>query len=508
MFREDKAIKLRNIISFLCFIIIVIVLLNKGSWLFRASNYSNSVALKGFANEDHINVVFIGGSNVRCGIRPMDGWKQYGITAYNYATDAAKLDLFKYYIEEIEKTNETDLYVIDIRTLPLVVEDIEEMAVRNWADSYNIWDIDRIKGTYSYLSKRNSREEDVPSYFLDIIKYHEQYDMLKSEAKWKMMLDCSTEDITNGMDTSRAVCQINAFEVPIISENKKELTSIQENSLNELLDFCDKKKIKVLFTVLPYVISDDDYGIYNSAKELIENKGFDFVNFNNNDEIGIDYSHDFCDRNHTNYFGATKLTDYIFEYISESYSFAPQTDVSLAKWNNDYAKYTDEISGIVEYSNECLQECERAVADEYNIIDSKNLSAWFKLVSQDIFTIVFVKNGDVVNNGSDYILNNVLEILSWAEKDVQIWNGDELANINYEEGPFTVGRDRNPTNIKVCVDVDKMNINIDNNGSYLVPAGSLKAFGINNHLRKVVDEVSLVEDGDGNIVLIRGSSEN
>ena len=119
---------------------------------------------------------------------------QKGYTSYNYATSSARADLLKEYIEDSRTTNEALLYVCDIRTITDVNKEVEEASVRNWSDSLSLSSVTRLKGISSFLFTRDYKDCDIPSFYLDIIKYHSNYDSLKDAYQWSYT---NTKNIDN-----------------------------------------------------------------------------------------------------------------------------------------------------------------------------------------------------------------------------------------------------------------------------------------------------------------------
>lgn len=115
---------MRKIISrvfeFGFFIVIILLLFCKISWIFRANDNVSRENIVGFKNQTNIDVVLCGGSNIFRYYQPMEAWHQKGYTSYNYATSSARADLLKEYLEESRLTNEATLYVCDIRTIPSI----------------------------------------------------------------------------------------------------------------------------------------------------------------------------------------------------------------------------------------------------------------------------------------------------------------------------------------------------------------------------------------------------
>ena len=84
--------------------------------------------------------------------------------------------------------------------------------------------------------------------------------------------------------------------------------------------YCDEKQIEVLFVVSPKVLDKEEQSIYNSLKDIVEGRGYQYLNANEHyEEMELDFSKDFFNGNHTNCFGAEKYTRFLEDYIVEHY---------------------------------------------------------------------------------------------------------------------------------------------------------------------------------------------
>lgn len=177
--------KLKNLLKFIVFLMILYLVFNRITWIFRSNGTEAREDIYGFRNQGSVDVVLCAGSNLLRYYQPLEAWHQKGFTSYNYATSAAKADLLKAYIEESRVTNDAILYVCDIRSFPMVVEVVDDSSLRNWSDSLPVFSMARWDGVSTFLCSRNTEDVNVLSYYFDIIKYHTNTDALKSEDQWR-----------------------------------------------------------------------------------------------------------------------------------------------------------------------------------------------------------------------------------------------------------------------------------------------------------------------------------
>ena len=79
----------------------------------------------------------------------------------------------------------------------------------------------------------------------------------------------------------------------------------------------------------------------NQLNAMIEERGYDTLYLmDQTDEMGIDITTDFYNRNHTNVHGSIKYTQYLSEYLIENYGFEDKRfDEAYKSWDKGYKKY-------------------------------------------------------------------------------------------------------------------------------------------------------------------------
>ena len=105
-----------KIISFILIGIIIFILLSAIIVPHWTRNDGTTVVIKSFYNEpkDTIDAVFIGNSSVYKGISPMEIWKKYGITSYDFASPDQKIWLSYYFIKECFNYQKPKVIVLSV----------------------------------------------------------------------------------------------------------------------------------------------------------------------------------------------------------------------------------------------------------------------------------------------------------------------------------------------------------------------------------------------------------
>ncbi|MCH5339961.1 MAG: hypothetical protein J1E01_00705 [Acetatifactor sp.] len=499
--------KVKKMVQFFVFMGILLFLFCKVTWIFRANNSEARETIQGFHNLDNIDVVLYGGSNLLRYYQPLEAYKEKGYTSYNYATSAATADLLKVYIEESRTSNEAILYVCDVRTMPLLGETIEETSLRNWSDSVTVFSIQRIKGITSFLFTRDWEGWDIPSFYFDIAKYHSEYGLLASSDQWSYMKAGSVYDVDKGFAPNTSANAV-PFNEPIVIEERGELTEQQANTLNELLDYCDDENLQVLFIVCPYIITESDWKILNKCGDIIQSRGYDFINFNNYyDEIGLDFETDFVDKNHVNYLGSEKYTEYLMNYISDHYDLPDHRgDKAYSNWDDDYNEYTLQQASWKEEIVSLVNQHLAAKELGGNLSNINDFSSWFEAIQDSNFTIIVEKNQckeyDTDNFAFHYMIDKWGIDVEQANY-VGVWNGEEKLFSNNGEGGYKgiIGVGGGRAQVQCIVNAGEAPVISVNGIDYFNNSGGIQIVVFDNNYRKVVDCVNItVDDNEVNLV--------
>lgn len=498
--------KLKKIVQFLIFIGILLFLFCKVTWIFRANRSDARETIQGFHNLENVDVVLYGGSNLYYYYQPMVAYNVKGYTSYNYATSFAKADMLKAYIEESRTTNEATLYVCDVRTIPLVVESIDEASLRNWSDSVTVFSPIRIKGITSFLFTREWEGWDIPSFYFDIAKYHSDYSLLASSDQWSYVNKGNIYDVEKGFLFANTHVP---FSRPEIINERGELTEQQANALNELLDYCDDQNLQVLFIVCPYIITETDWIVLNTCGDIIQERGYNYINFNNYyDEIGVDFETDFRDRNHVNYLGSEKYTNYLMNYISDHYELPDHRgDEAYSSWDDDYNEYTLlQVSCKEQIVSRVDQHLEVKEVGK-NLSNNNDFSSWFEAIQNSNFTIIVEKNQCQSYDTDDFAFHYMID--KWGidveQADyIGVWSGEKKIFSKNGEDSYEkeIGVDGGRGQISCIVSAgEESRISVDGI-DYLNNLGGIQIVVFDNNYQKVVDHVNIIVE-DNEVILAR-----
>ena len=291
-----------------------------------------------YAEPDYkYSVVELGSSACNRYLDPFVLYEKFGILSYNLGTPLQPPVSTSFIMDEVEKSQDPELYVVECREFLFLEEDKLEQALYCVTDSMDVsltkWQM--ISRAYDTLGEKITA-------FFDIVKYHSYWPRIQEYHLqfWdnRKLSDIKSWDPHEGY---------RVFEAPDLKSLEYEpLDEENEALLRELLGICTEKKRKVLFVVVPYTRSKyiKHSGRIQALKKIVEEYGFDFLDLTDGEAYGLDYSRDFHDVRHVNNVGADKVTNELGKYIKEQYGITSDIpDEMKAVWDEAARKNREAI---------------------------------------------------------------------------------------------------------------------------------------------------------------------
>ena len=211
--------------------------------------------------------VIIGTSCVDRGWAAPLAWNEYGMTVYNMATGAQPIILVTGILEEVRKTQDVKLAVIDIRGARLEDLYLPESRIRRVTDAMK-FSVNRQKMvknvldfSQAFFSCEEVRNEigaekaDEKLVELDGVSLY--FPFLKYHSRWATGLN-QTDFVKQLTDTKGAFdYDERAFQVKTIKEPKlctdvtEELLDIQKEVLDEILEYGEDTNLDIIFISTP-----------------------------------------------------------------------------------------------------------------------------------------------------------------------------------------------------------------------------------------------------------------
>lgn len=468
------------------------------TYLFRPITY-NRYHIVGLEKEN-VDMVYIGGSAAFVYWQPLKAWNDCGYTSYNYATDTVQAENIKAYLQETQKSQKSDLYVIDVRAFQYYSDEEVESGLRNGTDSMDLTNPVRYKLLREYFSNRNISTNKL-SYYLDIVKYHNNISNLANKAAWQLINNNGTS-INKGWEWIDDYEYLEEPKDYCVSE-RAELLDNDKKILYDLLDYCKSEKLNVLFVVCPYWITKEDYAKYNTIHDIVKEYDYDYINANDYyEEMNLDFESDFYNKNHVNMFGASKYTEFLEKYIAENYSLKDHRGESeYISWDNDFLRFEQEEEVHAKKITNVRLNKEKTFLIQENIKNTTEIKEWEQLVNDTRFSLVLVQNGKI--NWPKYSDEETIFETIGADrgdtKIVKIIKGEQIISsktINESEDINGVLGIWNDINYNISLMDNIVKITIDKKDIFTYP-NNLEIVVFENNYRNIVEVVELYVNDEG-----------
>lgn len=502
-----KSPKSMRFASFVVFIAIFLTIFLKTTYLFRNIDYNRDHII-GIGSCDKIDVAYVGGSAAYVYWQPPRAWNEQGITSYDFATDGLQAETIKGEIREILKTQNPKLVIIDAR--PFQYWDYgytseTELGVRRVTDSMT-YSMNRFLTVNDYFRYKPQSSIDKISYYLDIVKYHTNTSVLSSNVNWQMSNNKKKPALYGyeGMPFHEELSEPTTF----ITEGRAELGS--KNILIDLMEFCSKNDLEVLFVVCPYHITMEEYKKYNTIKDIVKSYGYGFLNTNDfYSEMKLDFSKDVYNINHVNAYGAEKYTTFLAKYLVDNYNLIDhRQDKAYESWNETWNLFVQNDATIKHEIDAKIESKMQAYQDGLNLKNITDAYEWCMNVRNSNY-IVFVEG-----QGSDWIANeSSLQLLN-------LWNikTENINNVIRVYRGSSAGFQSDESLGEPLV--DHFDGHSDYNHIYQINSGEKGTIAINeveyckkqdglnivvydNNYREVLDSVVIAQTDAGELVLVR-----
>ena len=263
--------------------------------------------------DDSVDAIFLGDSLVYSSISPMEIWDGYGYTCYDCAQPAQIMPYAYDYLKVAIDSQHPKIVFIEANIL---FRDPDKLPL------------------YKKIAYRIEN-------YIPIIKYHSNWKKYFTHDKnsWLNVnkgyiyitgIKASKKDPLNYMDVNDEV------EVSILPENKE--------CFEDMISMCEENNIKLVLLAVPSQKSWSR-SKYNMVKELANEKDIEFIDFNLDNDLEIDWATETKDKgNHLNYWGAKKVSDFLGKYM-ESLGILEnhKNDPYYKSWHTAYSIYKEKL---------------------------------------------------------------------------------------------------------------------------------------------------------------------
>ena len=309
--------------------------LNKAGELARPQDFDSDVWTNYYAEEDNtINTVLIGSSSMYRYWIPTQAYEEQGYTSMLIGTAAQDIRLAPYLMEEAAKTQDLDLFVVEVRSI-IIRGDVTKIK----DEHYNY----RMEVMTAGMKPSMTKFEMIQKYYrgteteklelmFPIIKYHDN--LLQFDREFLIdRMDQGTDEFKTG----RQRAKITPIKTPVFNEDGEQYLSDETlGYIDDIETKADELGVKVLLLATPYYPSKKQASKQIQLDEYIEAHGYDYLNMNDYlEDVDFDYSTDFYNSKHVNIAGAKKATSFIAAYLKDNYGLQSQlTDGQKQSWTD------------------------------------------------------------------------------------------------------------------------------------------------------------------------------
>lgn len=289
--------------------------------------------------EESLDGVYIGASNVYSYWQAPIGWGEYGITIYPMSVPNMPAKAVKYMIEECRKTQPDALYIINLNSFKDT--DFTEVHMHNTLDHLP-FSATKVRMIEAMCEEVGFTGLEKLEFYLPFIRFHSGWNEMTKDS-----FDRKLEGLKAGSKYFSFVETIADLSGQYRETDETvRLNAGQEETLEELLQYCKETQVQVLFVVVPQVIQDESViGQLNSICNVVQESGFDVLNLMHSaEDIGLNFAMDLYNKTHVNVHGSLKFMRFMAPYLKDTYGFEDKRGNSAyADWDKAYTEYLDEI---------------------------------------------------------------------------------------------------------------------------------------------------------------------
>lgn len=324
--------KWKKVIGILFTVLILVSLIKKTEYIFRASNTDQCIAATdAFHNmpDNSFDVITYGSSHSWRGVNPMEMYEKYGIAAYNYSGNWQRLSTEALYFYDSLRTQSPKVVLFETYKINEVIED-EDLD----GEIYYTRHISDFPYKRHYLHKAfgNSLERYI-AYYFPLSQFHSSWNDINVDnfKEWftveeyeNTMGYCSVIKGDSGKETTEVrILDPDTFE-------QYELCPEAIEILDGIVKTCKENDIAIIFYTNP---CQGEYNYSDAMTRYAEENDCVYLDlFKLFDDVGFDETTDFSDEGHLNRLGAIKAADFLGAYINDTYDLKDMRNVEGNLW--------------------------------------------------------------------------------------------------------------------------------------------------------------------------------
>lgn len=300
--------------------------------------------------EQSVDVLIVGSSHVNCGYIPSMLWEENHLSACNVYSWSQPMWVSYHYILEALQSQSPKAIVLELYGMMyghsyMIPEEIDRTS---YANSFTIdpgWNRLELIAT----AGRCGIDLRDPFDFLALPNYHTRWRSISARD-----IFYNAHDQHDSLKGYNLLMESVPFREPgpFAVERAREPYEYCVEYLEKITALCEKRRIKLFFTLVPYVYSQEEAELCRWIEQYSADKGVPFLNYLGADgaRIDFDYGEDLCDNGHCNYRGAQKITRDLCAYLREWLPTPDKADnPACALLEEDYERFrrVTKLNGIM-----------------------------------------------------------------------------------------------------------------------------------------------------------------
>lgn len=310
---------MKKVVSGVLFFVILIVILTFLGFVFSPKYLFKNVNLNKISDVDarlakeenySLDIIVLGDSLSYSSISPLEWWRDYGYTCYNFGLVGGKLTDVKKAYSTILTSQKPKLVLLETHAL-----------YRN--DSRD--------------NEANNVISSAINSIFPITKYHDN---------WKAPFMDRRSGFYKGFTISHTIAPGENKDYMIPGNEEDEIVSYNIKTLQEINELCIQNGGELLLYSAPSM-KNYNFARHKALCVLAGDMNVKYVDLNlPGDDLKIDFTTDTRDGgDHLNVYGAIKATGYIGRYIHDNYSLPDKRSSDIAApWNEILEEYTRKLA--------------------------------------------------------------------------------------------------------------------------------------------------------------------
>lgn len=388
--------------------------------------------------ETNFDVIFMGTSHAYGTVFPMELWKEYGITSYNWGYNHCAVAENYHLMLEVVKRTDPKLFVVDLYGMleydnwdgvgngKYRTDKVDEQHVQFDAVPFSK---DKVTAVQDIFDDYDQNID----YLWNFILYHNRWEDIGSrdfEAKEQPLMGAT---IYSGVGSHGPYTPTETGTADLES-----LVGYQY--LVKMMEYCAENDILLLGTYLPYPAKPASQQVANALEQAMSQyPNCSFVNMLDADYLT--YPADlYTDNNHLNYVGACKTTSWLGAYIMEKFGIESHFDdpETKAYWDNYYSQYYTYKANLLSGQTGFYEQLLLLYGTDFRA--ELTVRSGCEALTEDSMTV------DIVSQLEGLTVTESEEVLYWdtpCDLQLTVWRndtGDRLQThyFTYQDGIYTM----------------------------------------------------------------------